>query len=151
MHPSIHLVLEEFSLRMKLTHRGRQSRDNNQDCAGVLIKQRQNLTLSLDFSVRHAIYLFPVQFALGFLFLATKHMRIDCFLQRLLSLHRPLSYAVLIQSFLGKNNFKKEIKLLPRGSQKTSSKSIHRRILSNSFVSTWCSRSQAVSHVYWPI
>lgn len=113
MHPSLHLVLEELSLKMKLTHRGRQSRENNQDCAGVLSKQHLNLTLSLDFSARHAIYLFPVQFALGFLFLATKHMLLDCFLERLLSIHWPLSYAVLIQSFLGKNNFKKE-KDLPR-------------------------------------
>lgn len=56
MQPSIHLVLKESSLRMKLTQKGRQSRDKYQDYAGVLIKQHMNFTLFLDFSMTPAMY-----------------------------------------------------------------------------------------------
>lgn len=80
MYPSIHPVLKEPGLKMKLRRRGRQSEDNCQDCAGVLIKQHQTLPFLCTFHL-HMLYIFLEQFELDFLFLAIKHVPLHRFLK----------------------------------------------------------------------
>lgn len=62
MHPSVHLVLEEFSLRMKVEQR------EQQDYARILIKQHLDLSLDMH-GGRQYIY-----------FLCSLHW-VSCFLQ----------------------------------------------------------------------